>query len=170
MTIKKLKVYLATDIDKESAWLTHMSSKGFHFFEYKHFFYYFEEDKTKSYIYQNDFQKDNENYFNLYTDAGWEHVFSYINKFHYFRTEKSNFNEKKLYTDSESLKGLYHRMLLFYSVVFLGMTFAQIGVILTWSGHLLQKGVIAVYIFVSIIYIYLLISLFIKSKKNNNKV
>ena len=32
MTIKKMKIYLATDIDKEADWLTDMSNKGFHFF------------------------------------------------------------------------------------------------------------------------------------------
>ena len=31
MTIKKMKIYLATDIDKEADWLTDMSNKGFIF-------------------------------------------------------------------------------------------------------------------------------------------
>jgi hypothetical protein len=166
MTIKKMKIYLATDIDKEADWLTDMSNKGFHFFKYKHFFYYFEEDKDKSYIYQNDFQEENEEYFQLYEDAGWEHVLSYRNKYHYFRTEKNKTGDKKIYTDPESLKALYHRMLLFYSYLFLGVIVALIGVILSWSGHFYQKFVVVVYVVVAVIYIYLLISLFIKSKKN----
>ena len=38
MTIKKMKIYLATDIDKEADWLTDMSNKGFHFLSINIFF------------------------------------------------------------------------------------------------------------------------------------
>lgn len=105
MTIKKMKIYLATDIDKEADWLTDMSNKGFHFFKYKHFFYYFEEDKDKSYIYQNDFQEENEEYFQLYEDAGWEHVLSYRNKYHYcLWQDKRTYNcSAKVHNSASSL-------------------------------------------------------------------
>ena len=50
MTIKKMKIYLATDIDKEADWLTDMSNKGFHFFHFSQTILFFNSIfiKTKS--------------------------------------------------------------------------------------------------------------------------
>lgn len=34
-TMKKFKLTLAYDIEKEANWLTEMSAKGFHFYKYR---------------------------------------------------------------------------------------------------------------------------------------
>lgn len=87
-TIKKFKILLANDIEKEANWLTDMSSKELQFLKYRPFFYHFKIDHDKSYIYQTDFQGADEEYFELYKQAGWEHVHTVMEQFHYFRAEK----------------------------------------------------------------------------------
>lgn len=163
--IKKRKAFLAPDLEKETKWLTEMSEKGLQFYQYTAFTYYFEENKEQSFVYQVDFQEATEEYFDLYKDAGWEYVSSSSNAFHYFRTDKQNAKKNPIYTDTESMKNLYQRMLTFYGILFLVLFVSMMGNFLNWKGLWLQKALLVLVIIVGILYLWLFASLYRKIKK-----
>ncbi|MEK3889131.1 DUF2812 domain-containing protein [Bacillus sp. FSL K6-3431] len=159
MTIKKFKLFLASSIEKEEKWLTEMSRKGLHLKQYRLFTYYFDEYPDESYIYQIDFREADDDYFQLYQDAGWQYVDSSINRFHYFCTKADKEGSKKIYSDSESVKVTLQRMMAFYIAIFFAMITSQIGLIVTWKGWTIQV-IVAVFIAVVIIlYLYMLYTL-----------
>lgn len=164
-TIKKFKLSLANDIDKEEKWLTDMSAKGFHFYKYSWGFYYFEEDHSKSYIYQADFQAADDEYFELYKQTGWEHVHTELSQYHYFRAAKNVIGDKRIYSDPASVKGMYQRMLLFYTTIFICMIIAQAGLLLTWEATFFSTLSLAFVTAVIVLYIFLFIKLLQKINK-----
>ncbi|CEG23782.1 hypothetical protein BN1080_02787 [Planococcus massiliensis] len=157
--MKKFNFTLAYDIEKEAKWLTDMSAKGFHFYKYRWGFYYFEENPSKSYIYQTDFQEASDEYFELYQEAGWEHIQTEIGQYHYFRADKNSIGDQRIYSEPASIKGMYKRMLVFYAVIFLCLVVSQIGILLTWNGNLLSTSVAIFAGAVILLYIYLFIKL-----------
>lgn len=168
-TSKKFNLILANDIDKEEQWLTEMSAKGFHFFKYKWFCYYFEEDHSKSYIYQADFQAADDEYFELYKQAGWEHVHTEIEQYHYFRAPSDAIGDKRIYSDPASIKGMYKRMLNFYLILFLCLIVAQLGMISMWEPTFFSTFSLALVTAVTILYVFLFIMLLQKITKYNKK-
>jgi hypothetical protein len=155
MTVKKFRMWLAPDIVKEEEWLTEMSRNGLHLQKYKLFTYHFEEDSTKSYTYQIDFRQGAKNdYFQLYEDAGWEHVTESIGVFHYFRTESTKLDVQKIYSDSHSIQDSYIRMRGFYLLIFILFLVSQLGVFTSWKGWP-QYILIAVDIGIVFVYLHL---------------
>ncbi|WP_096270756.1 DUF2812 domain-containing protein [Paucisalibacillus globulus] len=135
MTVKKFKIWLAPDINKEEEWLTEMSQKGLHLQKYRFFTYYFEEDHSKSYTYQIDFRQGaKQDYFQLYKDAGWEYITEVIGVFHYFRTDSKRPDVQKIYSDSQSIQDSYIRMRGFYLLIFILFLVSQLGVFTSWGG------------------------------------
>lgn len=169
-TMKKFKLSLANDIEKEAKWLTEMSARGFHFFKYKWGFYYFEEDHSKSYIYQTDFQEANDEYFELYNQAGWEHVHTEVMQFHYFRADKNTIGDNRIYSDPASVKAMYKRMLFFYITIFICMLVAQTGLLITWNGNVLSKFALVLVTAVLLLYFYLFIKLLQQMKRNEKLI
>ncbi|MUK89245.1 DUF2812 domain-containing protein [Ornithinibacillus sp. L9] len=156
MTVKKFRVFLASNLEKEEQWLTEMSRKGLHLKKYRFCMYYFDENLNESYIYQTDFRPDaEEEYFQLYRDAGWQHVGNALNLFHYFRTEADQSGIKKLYSDAESIKDSYKRMISFYITLFLLLLVSQIGIIATWNGYVLQYISLSIVSLVILLYLYM---------------
>ncbi|CAM4106476.1 Protein of uncharacterised function (DUF2812) [Lederbergia lenta] len=159
MTIKRFKLFLASSIEKEEEWLTEMSKRGLHFKKYRLFTYYFDENPDESYIYQIDFREADDDYFQLYQDAGWQYVDSSIKRFHYFCTKAGTEGSKKIYSDSESVKETLQRMMAFYIAIFFAMITSQIGLIVTWEGWTIQV-ILAVFIaIVIILYLYMFYTL-----------
>lgn len=162
MTIKRFRLFLASDVEKEEKWLTEMSSKGFHFYKFRLGMYYFYENPRESYVYQIDFQQDtDEEYFQLYQDADWEHMnssFTPLKLFHYFRTEANRPGIKKLYSDKESVKESYRRMMSLYTTIFCLLIVSQLGMILTWRGHVIQIIILVLAGSALLLYIYLLLT------------
>ncbi|GGA78303.1 DUF2812 domain-containing protein [Ornithinibacillus halotolerans] len=155
MTVKKFKLWLAPNISKEEEWLTEMSQKGLHLTKYRFFTYHFEEDPTKSYTYQIDFRQGAKyDYFQLYKDAGWDHITEVIGVFHYFRTESTNSEVKKIYSDNQSIQDSYIRMRGFYLLIFILFLVSQIGALTSWSGWP-RYIVIGVDVAVIVIYLHL---------------
>src|SRR5690606_26229787 len=132
-TFKKFKIALANDIDKEEKWLTEMSAKGAHFYKYSLFFYHFEEDQSRSYIYQTDFQSADEEEVEHCNQAGWEQVDTVMEPFHYFRAPADVIGAKRSYSGPVCIKGVYRRMLTFYAIIYLCMIVAQAGLLLNWE-------------------------------------
>lgn len=168
--MKKFKLTLAYDIEKEAKWLTDMSAKGFHFYKYRWGFYYFEEDPSKSYIYQTDFQEASDEYFELYKEAGWEHMHTEFGKFHYFRADKNSIGDQRIYSDPASVKGMYKRMLLFYITIFLCMIVSQIGLLVTWDGNIVSQFALGLVTAVLLLYIYLFIKLLQQMRRNQKLI
>ena len=164
-TIKKFRLTLAYDLDKEAVWLTEMSSKGFHFFKYGWFIYHFEEDHSKSYIYQTDFQKADEEYFDLYADSGWEHVQTEMDSYHYFRADKDSIGDQRIYSDPASVKGMYQRMLMFYAILFIAVFAALVGLLTTWRPSFFAYFSLTIVLSVVVLYLLLFIQLIQKILK-----
>ncbi len=164
-TLKKFKISLANDIDKEEEWLTEMSAKGFQFFKYSWFIYHFEEDHSKSYIYQADFQAADDEYFELYKQAGWEHVYTEIQQYHYFRADKNVIGDNRIYSDPSSIKAMYKRMMKFYLTIFIFMLVAQVGMLSTWEPNFFSVFVLVLVTAVTVLYIFLFIMLLQKMRK-----
>lgn len=157
--IKKVKFFLASDVHKEEQWLCEMSQQGYHLVKFRFFTYYFEEDKSNSYIYQIDFGNPDADYNQLLSDAGWEYVSGFISKFHYFRKNSKSSGPKKLYSDKESIKASYQQMMRFYISLFILLCFSQLPLFIGWSGYLVQKIAIGICIPVILLYIYLFFAL-----------
>lgn len=163
VTIKKFRLFIASNVEKEEQWLTEMSRQGKHFYKHRLGMYYFEEDPNNSYVYQIDFLHDvDAEYFQLYQDAGWEHVntpFSSMKLFHYFRTNANRSEVKKIYSDRKSVKESYQRMMSLYIAIFCCLILSQVGLIISWQGYLIQIISAVLVGFVLLLYIYLLIAL-----------
>lgn len=168
-TFKKFRIALANDLDKEEEWLTEMSAKGFHFYKYSWFFYYFEENYSTSYIYQADFQSADDEYFELYKQAGWEHVHTEMESFHYFRASADAIGDKRIYSDPASVKGMYQRILMFYSIIFICMVVAQAGLLLNWKPTILSAISLGLVTAVVPLYLFQFVQLIQKINKYNKK-
>lgn len=159
MTVKRFKIFLAPSVDKEEQWLTDMSRKGFHFIKYGLFTYTFDENPNKSFVYQIDFREADEEYMQLCKDAGWEYTDSAVKKFHYFRRETNESGVENIYSDGESVKESFQRMMKFYLIFFIFLLTSQIGLFLTWKGQLYQVIMAVFIMLVIILYLYIFISL-----------
>lgn len=160
MTVRKFRWFLASNIEKEEAWLTEMSAKGLHFRKNRFGLYYFDEDSESSYIYQIDFQRNvDKAYFQLYKDAGWEPVDEYMRTFHYFRHDTAGPPAEKLYSDAESMRESYRRMIKFYIMIFAMMILLAVLNLLVWQGLIIQKIAVGLVFLVLILYIFLFVGL-----------
>lgn len=157
--IKKFRLFLPSDVEKEEQWLTEMSAQGYHFFKLRLGTYYFEEDSNHSYVYQIDFNNYDEEYAQLYKDAGWEQVESFLNSFHYFRSEANQTGVQKIYSDKESTKDTYLRIMKFYLIFFIFLIIAMISNILTWKGEPIQFIAISIVAITLVLYIYIFFAL-----------
>lgn len=160
MPIRKFRLFLASGIEKEERWLTELSAKGLHMEKFKLGLYTFEEDKNKSYVYQIDFRQEaSEDYYQLYEDAGWEHVTKSNDMFHYFRTDASQEGIKKIYSDQDSVMESYKRMMRLYLFLFGMLILTQLPIWLTWDGHFYQEAVITLSTLVILMYVYMLLAI-----------
>ena len=159
MIVKKFRLVLASDIDKEEEWLNELSRQGLQLVKFRWGVYYFEKDSNHSYVYQIDFNEGNDEYFQLYEDAGWKYVDHFINMFHYFRTEVGSEGLKKIYSDKESVKETYQRMFKFYLIIFMAMIVSQVGLFATWKGLPIQVFTLCIVSFVVVVYVCLFFAL-----------
>lgn len=163
MTIKKFRLFIASNVEKEEQWLMEMSHQGLHFYKYRMGMYYFDEDPNKSYVYQIDFPPVvDDYYFQLYQDAEWEYVntsHSSLKLFYYFRTDANRPGIKKIYSDRESVKESFQRMMRLYIAIFCLLILSEVGVIFTWQGYVIQIIVSVLVGLVLLLYIYLIIAL-----------
>ncbi|WP_158234617.1 DUF2812 domain-containing protein [Lentibacillus sediminis] len=160
MAIRKFRLFLASGMGKEERWLTELSAKGLHMEKFKLGLYTFEEDKSKSYVYQIDFQhRTSEDYFQVFEDAGWEHVTGWADMFQYFRTDASRAGVKKIYSDRESVMESYKRMMRVYLFIFSILILSQVPIWLMWDGHFLDVSVTVLSTLVILLYVYMLLAL-----------
>jgi hypothetical protein len=120
-TKRVFKWFWAWNDEQEEAWLTEMARQGWHLREPGVFgFYCFERGAPRNVVYRLDFKtagRDQEEYRQLFTDAGWEHV-GEMGGWQYFRTEAAEGETPEIYTDESSKIHKYQR-LFFFLVIFL---------------------------------------------------
>jgi hypothetical protein len=113
-TIRKFRWFWAWDDEKEENWLREMSNQGMHL-QNVGFpgFYTFLEGEKKDLVYRLDFNpniKKNDDYFNLFRDAGWFYL-GEMNSWQYFRKEVTSSETPEIYTDNESKMTKYRRLI-----------------------------------------------------------
>lgn len=116
-TIKRVsKVYFVWSEDKEAQWLSDMSKKGWHLKKASIFNYTFEKGESVDYIYQFDFRmnssKDEKEYLELFKGSGWEFI-NRMGGWYYFRKPYREGELNEIYSDKESLKQKYKKLLRF---------------------------------------------------------
>jgi hypothetical protein len=112
--IRKFRWFWAWDDEKEENWLMEMSKQGFHLETVGYpGFYTFLEGEKRNYVYRLDFNtslKKNDDYFNLFRDAGWFYL-GEMNSWQYFRKEVLGSEVPEIYTDNESKMSKYKRLM-----------------------------------------------------------
>jgi hypothetical protein len=116
----KSKWFWAWQDDREEAWLGEMSRQGLHLMHPGAFGQYtFEQGEPRELAYRLDFvtnAKKNPDYYQLFRDAGWEHV-GELGGWQYWRKEVLNGKEPEIFTDNASKIQKYQR-LIGYLVIF----------------------------------------------------
>ncbi|MCT2535551.1 DUF2812 domain-containing protein [Aquibacillus koreensis] len=107
------KFFFVWQDESEEAWLSQMAEQGWIFKHYRLFYYVFEKQYPNQLLYKLDYQvniKDFPGYVNLYKDAGWEYVTSYLG-WHYFKGHKDGVYTEELYSDQNSYIQKYRRII-----------------------------------------------------------
>ena len=129
-SIRKFKWFWAWQDEAEEAWLEEMSQQGWHLSSVGiPTVYGFESGEPADIVYRLDyrsyFKMDNEDYLELFRDAGWEYV-GEMSGWHYFRKGAQPGEELEIYTDAESKISKYQRLLAFLAILMLPLTMALI--------------------------------------------
>jgi hypothetical protein len=115
------KIHLGSgwDLNAEERWLARQAADGWLLKAGFLCVYSFRKAEPGSYTYRIDFrsiaQKELPEYVNLFTDAGWEHVQS-ASYYHVFRKESDGASPPEIYSDRESLRAMYRRLVLFHAL------------------------------------------------------
>ncbi|MDR7869400.1 MAG: DUF2812 domain-containing protein [Tissierellaceae bacterium] len=104
-TIKKFKIFLITDYEKEEKYLSQMSKKGYRLKKITFpGFYTFEDVDPEDIVYRLSFKNPREsdfnNYIQMFKDNGWEYAFDFMG-WSYFRKSGDQKNTE-IFSDDES--------------------------------------------------------------------
>jgi len=120
-TKRLFRWFWAWNDEQEEAWLKEQARDGWHLVTPGVFGRYtFERGVPRNDVYRLDYKttgKDMEEYLQLFSDAGWEHL-GYMGGWQYFRTTAEEGEDPEIYTDNASKVQKYQRLLLFL-VIFL---------------------------------------------------
>jgi len=110
----KLRFFAIWQEGKETRWLKSMSARGWHLKRVVFLFYQFEKGEPRDYEYSHDFRieskTDLEDYRALVEDTGWQYI-DHMSSWQYFRIDAAKAKDASIYSDQESLKGMYQRIL-----------------------------------------------------------
>ena len=119
--IRVFKWYWAWQDDREEEWLGEMSRKGFHLQHPGAFGQYtFKQGALREFAYRLDFVKNskkNADYYQLFQDAGWEHV-GEVGWWQYWRKEVVDGKVPEIFTDNASKILKYQRLIGFMVIFF----------------------------------------------------
>lgn len=115
------KWFWVWDENKEKKFLEEMASKGHRLVKVGFGKYEFEEDRPKNLIYEFDFRgiekiKEGE-YLQIYEDAGWTFVSRFGGWYYFARERNDEEPDLTLFSDNESKRARYRRLLLFLVIV-----------------------------------------------------
>lgn len=134
-TDKKIRWFWSWNDLAEEKWLKEMSAQGLHLKEVENpCFYIFEKGDPQNYVYKLDYRlnsamfshvgwltladkssaqkSDEQEYFQLYKDAGWQYI-GEGKGWQYFRQPEKTDETQELYTDPSSKQAKYRRKILF---------------------------------------------------------
>ena len=118
-TLRKVKLFLLWQDQKEEAWLRQMAQQGWHLTSVAPLVYTFVRGDPRDDVYRLDYltsKADYEEYKQLFQDAGWELVGEMMG-WQYFRKPVSTDGPNEIYTDAESKVERYRRVMA-YMVIF----------------------------------------------------
>jgi hypothetical protein len=119
--VQKTKWFWAWQDDKEEEWLGEMSRQGLHLQHAGAFGQYtFVQAEPREYAYRLDFvtnTKKNADYYQLFQDAGWEHV-GELGGWQYWRKEVLDGKVPEIFTDNASKIQKYQRLIGFLVIFF----------------------------------------------------
>jgi hypothetical protein len=119
-TLRKVKLFLLWQDQKEEAWLRQMAQQGWHLTSVVPLVYTFVRGDPRDDVYRLDYlasKADYDEYKQLFQDAGWELVGEMMS-WQYFRKAASADGPNEIYTDAESKVERYRRVL-GYLIIFL---------------------------------------------------
>jgi hypothetical protein len=170
-TIKKFHWFWAWEDEKEEAWLREMSLQGWHLKSYQFpSNYTFDKEEPVDYVYRLDYfidRKDRENYLQLFRDAGWDHL-GEMGGWQYFRKRTTNGEAPEIYSDNESKKKKYQRILLFL-VIFLPI-YSNVLFMTNRSSNIFIQVITFVMFVLMLIYIYAMLRLLRRITQLKNKI
>jgi len=104
----KLSMGLAFNEEREMKMLSNMARKGWIFKSFSNLGYHFEKGEPVDLIYSVDNHhlkdEENEQYFQIFKDGGWNHICSEGKYYHFF---SAPLNTKPIYTDKETMSEKY---------------------------------------------------------------
>lgn len=160
--VSKTRWFWAWQDEKEEAWLEEMSRQGLHL---DHFgfpgWYFFRQGEPRDFAYRLDFitatGKDQAGYYQIFQDAGWEHVGNY-GGWQYFRKERKPGESAEIYTDNQSKVKKYERLAGFL-VIFLPILLINFTNLVRREENIFMLALLLVYVLVLGVYIYAMINL-----------
>ena len=171
-TIRKIKWFWAWQDEQEEAWLRNMSQKGWHLSSVGlPCIYRFQAGESRDYVYRLDYQtykkEDQQDYLQLFSDAGWEHL-GQMSGWHYFRKEAKKGEALEIYTDVESKVAKYKRVLTvlgFFYIILIAVSARGISIDnpYPWWGAIQAIQVIALLIL--LFFTYAIIKLAIRIRQ-----
>ncbi len=165
--------YFVHQYEQEEAFLSEMAREGWHFVNLHKGIptkYEFIKGEPVDYIYQLDYvttEEDTEDYHQLFSDAGWDEVFSWIGFYgatwYYFRRIRTNDKETKIFTDAQSKYQMYEKLWKKYSLFLFISLYLEFNGIRSFVSILERSGFTSVLGILAIIFssIFLVFSLFI---------
>jgi len=119
-TLTKRKWFWPWQDEQEESWLREMSLQGLHLQAVGLMgMYKFGRGEPQDYAYRLDYQqafgKDLPSYYQLFRDAGWEHLGA-MGGWQYFRKPAVEGEEPEIFTDAQSKIDKYQRVLRFFAV------------------------------------------------------
>ncbi|MFC1945500.1 DUF2812 domain-containing protein [Chloroflexota bacterium] len=121
-TIRKFKWFWPWQDEQEEAWLMSMSQKGWHLSSVGlPCIYRFLAGEKRDYVYRLDYpiykKRDQQDYLQLFSDAGWEYLGKTSGWAHYFRKEVGEGETLEIFTDVESKIAKYKRVLTYVAYI-----------------------------------------------------
>lgn len=170
-TIKKFHWFWAWDDEKEEAWLREKSLDGWHFKSCQFLSNYtFEKGEPIDYVYRLDYftdRKEMESYLQLFRDAGWEY-FGEMSGWQYFRKESIQGEVPEIYSDNESKKKKYQRILLVL-IILLPMISNTLFITNRSPNGFMQVFTFVMFAFM-LIYVYAMVRLLQRITQLNKKI
>jgi hypothetical protein len=156
-TVTKFRWFWAWEDEKEESWLGEMSAVGNHLLKVGFpCFYTFTVGRPRRYVYRLDYQpgfkKDRDDYLQIFSDAGWDHI-GEMSSWQYFRKEAAPGEQPEIFTDNESKVTKYKR-LLGYLGIFLAPLWTMLIVQINVGRYAWVRGIQVFILFVSLFFLY----------------
>jgi hypothetical protein len=166
--MRKFKWYWPWQDEEQETWLTEMSHEGWHLSSVGlPSFYYFESGGPKDFVYRLDYRshskRDQEDYLQLFEDAGWEHV-GEISGWQYFRKPAGAEGGLEVYTDPESKIEKYRRLLGFLLIILLPL-FISLTSLVRRSDSTWMLILLLVTSLLAVLYVFMCIKIFLRIRQ-----